>query len=340
MEVGTEEDIWNLFNSLKVDCEEKEDVGGNEAQKKKTSHLSKLDENCCEFCSSSDVILEDGNFFCKSCNSLTSRFIDANAEWRYYGAEDSKSSDPTRCGMPINHLLPESSLGSVISNTMNESYDMRLIRKYHTWNSISYKERTLYNIFEGISTNAANNGISPSIIEQAKMFYKKVSESKITRGDNRSGLIASSIYMSCKSNKVPRSTKEIAKIFNIKITTMTRGCKKFQDIMKINLESTRAEDFIQRFSSKLNLPLEIRNLCKHIVTKADELNIVNENTPPSIAAGSIYLCIIVCDLNISKKDLSVVCGISQVTLTKCYKKLYAARAQILTKEIIIKYNVK
>ena len=35
MEVGTEEDIWNLFNSLKVDCEEKEDVGGNEAQKKK-----------------------------------------------------------------------------------------------------------------------------------------------------------------------------------------------------------------------------------------------------------------------------------------------------------------
>lgn len=323
-----DDDIWKLFSSLKV-------VDEKDVAVKKSG-----DANRCEFCNGSDVLLEDGNFFCKSCNSLTSRFIDAAAEWRFYGAEDSKSSDPTRCGMPVNDLLPESSLGSVISNKMNESYDMRLIRKYHMWNSMSYKERTLYSIFDNISTNASNNGISNSIIEEAKMFYKKVSESKITRGDNRSGLIASSIYMSCKSNKVPRSTKEIAKIFNIKITTMTRGCKKFQDIMKMNLESTRAEDFIQRFSSKLNLTIEIRDLCQYVVKKADELNIVSENTPPSIAAGSIYLAIILCDLNISKKDLSVACGISQVTLTKCYKKLYNNRGQIIPKETIQKYNIK
>jgi transcription initiation factor TFIIB len=223
---------------------------------------------------------------------------------------------------------------------MNESYDMRLIRKYHMWNSMTYKERTLYNVFDNITTNASNSGISNSIIEEAKMLYKKISESKITRGDNRSGLIASSIYMSCKTNKVPRSTKEIAKIFNIKITTMTRGCKKFQDIMKMNLESTKAEDFIQRFSSKLSLTMDIRELCKHIVRKADELNIVSENTPPSVAAGSIYLCIMLCDLPINKKDLSTACGISQVTLTKCYKKLYNSRGQLLTKEAILKYNVK
>lgn len=322
-----DDDIWTLFDSLKVTSDEPEG-----------SHEDGL--NHCEHCNSTDIILEEGHFFCKSCSCITNRFIDANAEWRYYGAEDSKSTDPTRCGMPVNSLLPESSLGSVISNKMNESYDMRLIRKYHMWNSMSYKERTLYNVFDNITTNASNNGISNSIIEEAKMFYKKISESKITRGENRSGLIASSIYMSCKTNKVPRSTKEIAKIFNIKITTMTRGCKKFQDIMKINLESTRAEDFIQRFASKLNLSMELRELCKHIVQKADELNIVSENTPPSVAAGSIYLCITLCNGSISKKDLSTACGISQVTLTKCYKKLYAHRAHLLPKEAILKYAIK
>ena len=326
MATDTDDSIWSLFDTLKID-----DIDKNHKV---------LDGSVCEFCNSSDIILEEGNFFCKSCSCITNRFIDANAEWRYYGAEDSKSSDPTRCGMPTNSLLPESSLGSVISNKMNESYDMRLIRKYHMWNSMTYKERTLYNVFDNITTNASNSGISNSIIEEAKMLYKKISESKITRGDNRSGLIASSIYMSCKTNKVPRSTKEIAKIFNIKITTMTRGCKKFQDIMKMNLESTKAEDFIQRFSSKLSLTMEIRELCKHIVRKADELNIVSENTPPSVAAGSIYLCIMLCDLPINKKDLSTACGISQVTLTKCYKKLYNNRGQLLTKEAILKYNVK
>lgn len=334
MATEDEDAIWGLFATLKVDDNAAKTEGQGQEQ-----GLAK-DVNVCEHCSSTDIILEDGNFFCKACSCLTNRFIDANAEWRYYGADDNKSSDPTRCGMPTNTLLPESSLGSVISNKMNESYDMKLIRKYHMWNSMTYKERTLYNVFDNITTNATNSGISNSIIEEAKIMYKKISESKITRGDNRSGLIASSIYMSCKSNKVPRSTKEIAKIFNIKITTMTKGCKKFQDIMKMNLESTRAEDFIQRFASKLNLCMEIRDLCKHIVTKADELNIVSENTPPSIAAGSIYLCIVLCDLNINKKDLSTACGISQVTLTKCYKKLYTQRGKLLTKEAIMKYNIK
>lgn len=324
------QDIWDLLSELKV-SDDGDGVGADGGR---------VGPARCDFCKGEDIVLEDGNFFCKSCSSITSRFIDANAEWRYYGAEDSKSSDPTRCGMPVNDLLPESSLGSVISNRMGESYDMRLIRKYHMWNSMSYKERTLYNIFDSITVNAANSGISNSIIEEAKAFYKKVSESKITRGDNRSGLIASSIYMSCKSNKVPRSTKEIAKIFNIKITTMTRGCKKFQDIMKFNLESTKAEDFIHRFSSKLNMDIEMRELCKHVVNRADELNIVSENTPPSVAAGSIYMIIVLCDLNITKKDLSVACGISQVTLTKCYKKLYSHRGVLLPKEVISKYNIK
>jgi transcription initiation factor TFIIB len=329
VEMALDDNIWSLFDTLKI----ADDV-------LEGAKIAPDSTDACEFCKSTNIILEDGHFFCRSCSSITNRFIDANAEWRFYGAEDSKSTDPTRCGLPVNDLLPESSLGSVISNKMNESYDMRLIRKYHMWNSMSYKERTLYNVFDNITTNASNSGISNSIIEEAKMFYKKLSESKITRGENRSGLIASSIYMSCKTNKVPRSTKEIAKIFNIKITTMTKGCKKFQDIMKMPLESTRAEDFIQRFASKLNLSMDLRDLCKYIVQKADELNIVSENTPPSVAAGSIYMCISICQINITKKDLSVACGISQVTLTKCYKKLHSMRAHLLPKEAIIKYNVK
>lgn len=325
------ENIWDLLNCLKI----KED-----SKIPKLESNSECESDICENCGSKEIILEEGNFCCKNCNVITKRFLDSNAEWRYYGADDSKSTDPTRCGMPINDLLPNSCVGSVISNQINESYDMKIIRRYHSWNMMDYKTRTMYNTFEHITTNASNSGISNSIIEEAKILYKQLAESKITRGENKSGLIASSIYMSCKTNKVPRSTKEIAKMFNIKVTTMTKGCKKFQDIMKLNLESTTPEDFIQRFSSKLSISPEIRELARHIVIKADEFNIVSENTPPSVAAGAIYLCIIICKINISKKDLSVACEISQVTLTKCYKKLYENRGVLLPKETILKYNVK
>mgnify|MGYP000532326283 CR=1 FL=1 len=208
------------------------------------------------------------------------------------------------------------------------------------WNSMSYKERSLYNIFDNITVNATNSGISNSIIEEAKMFYKQVSENKISRGENRSGLIATSIYMSCKSNKVPRSTKEIAKIFNLKTKTMTKGCKKFQDLMQINMDCTTPNDFIQRFCCKLGLDNEIRELCKNVVEKADELCIVSENTPPSISAGTIYLCNVICGLGISKKDMADACELSQVTLSKCFKKLYEHRSLLFSPDDVYKYNIK
>jgi transcription initiation factor TFIIB len=317
------DDIWSLLENLKL----------NPALHKVSEEI-----DCCLI--DDNVVLDDGNYVCKVCNNVVSRFIDSQAEWRYYGHEDNKTSDPTRCGAPINELLPNSSLGSIISCQMFENQTMRLIRKYHTWNSMSYKERSLYNIFDNITVNAANSGISPSIIEEAKNLYKKLSESKISRGDNRHGLIASSIYMSCKTHKVPRSAKEIAKIFNLKTTTMTKGCKKFQDLIKIELESTNANDFIERFCSKLHISSEIRELCKHIIQKSTELNVVSSNTPPSIAAATIYMCVLITKTNISKKDISNVCEISQVTLSKCYKKLYEYRSVLLPTEAIFKYSVK
>ena len=290
----------------------------------------KIENTACKFCSASDadadldeehVVLVDGNYTCSACNCIIGRYIDQGAEWRYFGAEDSKGSDPTRCGLPTNELLPDSSLGSMIGYTFNESYEVRIMRKYHMWNCMSYKERSLYNIFETLTINAVNNGIPKSIIEEAKNLYKKISEARISRGDNRSGLIASSIYVSCKNNKVPRSAKEIAKIFNLKTTTLTRGCKRFQDIMKVNLESTMADDFINRFCSKLNVDNEKKDIIRRVVKIVEDLSLVSENTPPSIVTGCIYLCNIVFSWNMCKKELAAACDISQVTVSKCYKKL-------------------
>lgn len=347
---GDNIDIWNLLNSLKKEIANDEESNETNIKTSDVVEVKTLknvmcnDENkpyfICEHCSSDQVVLDEGNYHCKHCGTLVSRFLDSNAEWRFYGNDDNKGNDPTRCGMPTNDLLPDSSLCSMIGFIGNESHDIRIMRKYHMWNCMTYKERSLYNIFDTLTVNAVNNGIPKIIIEEAKMLYKKISELKISRGENRSGLIASSIYMSCKNNKVPRSTKEIAKIFNLKVTTMTKGCKKFQEIMKINMDSTTAEDFICRFCSKMNLDKYKRDICKVVVKKAEELSIVSENTPPSIAAGSIYLCNSLMNWGLSKKELSDSCEISQVTISKCYKKMHMYRSYLFTPEMQQTYGIK
>jgi transcription initiation factor TFIIB len=305
------------------------------------------EEDYCDICDAYSVLNNKGQFICERCGNIKDVSIDSTAEWRYYGNEDSKSTDPTRCGMPTNDLLPQSSHGSTIAFKSGESFEMKKIRNYHGWNAMPYKERSLYNVFDSIQVRAINHGITACIIEEAKIFYKQISESKISRGANRKGLIASCIYKACKIKNVPRSHKEIATIFEINSTHMTKGCKKFDEIMNANnnnsdsadIVGSKSVDYIQRFCSKLNIGPNVLEICRCVCENAEENSLVSENTPPSVASGSIYLVCNLLDIEISKKDISNICKISEVTISKCYKKLLKYHRYLLPPHIIEKmYN--
>ena len=74
------------------------------------------------------------------CGIIYKDVIDSSAEWRFYGVDDNSMSDPTRCGMPINPLLLESSYGCRVINSSNASYEMRKIRRYTEWQSMPIKK--------------------------------------------------------------------------------------------------------------------------------------------------------------------------------------------------------
>ena len=287
------------------------------------THKEELtEEKCCE--NMNNFIMHAGITSCKVCKNIVSNISDS-AEWRYYGSNDTKSSDPTRCGMPTNILLPESSIGSTV-NFKNNSKSMNQIRRYQNFHGMPYKERSKYKVFNIIAEKCDKHNINTKIVGEAKSLYNSICEIKISRGSNRDGIIAACVYFACKECNVPRASKEVAEIFDIDITVMTKGCKSFQEILNLNKKnkkriankSINPKDFIDRFSDKLNIDVkkieEICDLClKH--------NIITQNTPQSIAAGCIYFHIKKNGLDITKKSLSDVCKISEVTINKCFKKI-------------------
>ena len=326
--------IEELFDNLKISK-----LG--QCDKKKNTDI-------CGNCKSDNLINDSGQIICKNCGNINYDIIDTNPEWSYYGSEDSKYSDPTRVGLPTNNLLPQSSLGSTISFRYGESYEMKKIRNYHLWNAMPYKERSLYNVFDNIQVRAINNGIPLCIIEEAKNLYKQISDVRIHRGSNRKGIIASCIYKACRLQDSPRSAKEIADMFKLNISHMTKGCKKFDEIINMNIcdnnimnnNITKSSDFVQRFCSKLNIGTNICKLCSHVCDKSEEYNLVSKCIPPSIAAGSIFLICSLLKINITKKEISQTCQISEVTISKCYKKLYSYHEHIIPENILLKLYPK
>ena len=301
-------------------------------------------------CESALAITEEGFLGCtnKKCSIIYRDIVDQTAEWRYYGADDNGSSDPTRCGMPINPLLKESSFGCKVLCQGRATYEMRKIRRYTEWQSMPYREKSQYDEFQRISIMATNKGIPRLIIDDAMRYHKIISEQKTFRGLNRDGIIAASIYVSCRINNFPRTAKEIASIFYLDNTSATKGCKNAMQILntfesqmdnkqKTSLCRTKPVDFIDRYCSRLNINLELTKLCNFVAIRIDKKNLIPENTPQSIAAGIIYFVSQVCNLNITKRDVNIVSDTSQVTINKCYKKLDLMKDGLIPSQIINKY---
>jgi transcription initiation factor TFIIB len=338
-------ELWKMFDDEVVD----ESKSKNSLE---CIYRACGDREFCDRCKSNLAFSDEGFLTCTNskCGIIYKDIIDQSAEWRYYGADDNQNSDPTRCGMPINPLLEESSYGCKVICYGSMSYEMRKIRRYTEWQSMPYKEKSQYDEFQIITIMAHNAGIPKIIIDDAIRYHKKISEYDLTfRGDNRDGILAASIYISCRINNFPRTAKEIANIFHLDVTSATKGCKNALSIInnlekdmdnkeKTNFGKTKPEAFIERFCSKLNINNELTKLCQFISMKIEKTNLMPENTPDSIAAGVVYFIAQICKLNISKRDVKNVSEKSEVTINKCFKKLEKIKDELVPAVILKKYS--
>jgi transcription initiation factor TFIIB len=336
-------ELWSTFDS---------EVNGPQKEPLECIYRACGDREKCDLCDFSLAFSDEGFLTCTNakCGIIYKDLVDQSAEWRYYGADDNQNSDPTRCGMPINPLLQESSFGCKVLCCGATSYEMRKIRRYTEWQSMPYKEKSQYDEFQRITIMSQNAGIPKSIIDDAVRYHKKISEYELTfRGDNRDGILAASIYISCRINNFPRTAKEIATIFHLDVTSATKGCKNALLIInnlekdldnkeKTSFSKTKPEAFIERYCSKLNINSELTKLCQFIAMKIEKMDLMPENTPHSIAAGVVYFISQICKLNVSKRDVKNVSEISEVTINKCFKKIEKMKEEVVPAVILNKYK--
>ena len=334
--------LWDIFDLEKQHIDTKTDTN--------IECVYDVESGLCTLCKSVLIIMEDGFPTCtnQECSVIYKNTLDYSPEWRFYGADDKNANDPTRCGNPINPLLVESSYGCKVLCVGNSSYEMKKIRKWTEWQSMPHKEKSLYDEFQFITTMAQNAGIPKIFIDVAMTIHKDISEQKMFRGLNRDGIKAASIYISCRLNGCPRTSHEIAEIFKLDKTSATSGCSMAVNILhniernvepsqQTDLCTTTPSSFIDRFCSKLNINNELTMLSKFIASKLENQNIISDNTPHAIAAGIVYFVSQNCNLNINKMDIKQICGVSEVTINKCFKKMENIKTNLIPKCILDKY---
>lgn len=341
--------LWDTFddtfNDDKISVNDSDNDNDNDNYSDNDSEIDL--EYGCNTCKQLSLMYKDGNHVCTNCGEIQTKRLTHEAEYRFYGDCDNKTINPERVGLPTNYMLPESSLGSLIKQRPSDNSTIKRMVQYNTWHQMPYKERSLYKICCKIATCCKIHGLPTIIIERSKEFYNIIREVNISRGDNRDGIIAACVYFACKDEKVPRSSKEIANYFKIKLQDMTRGIKKFRESWRLaknendtlEITSSNPIDFIERYCSNLPITTNIKHIAEFVAIKSIFLNIVSDNTAPSIAAGSIYLTCYITNQSITKKMVANACKTSEVTISKCFKKLNELKHELLPAQIKLDYNI-
>lgn len=325
----SDDDLWNLLDGF---VQNKSNGETDNEFHTLTDNSQTKDKISCELCNSDALVFDSDKavYTCTECGVESGKIFDQRPEWTNF--EDGPQ-DNARCGVATNPFLPKSSMGTVIGGT-----GFSRLRIIQSWNQMPYKERSLSEVLQHIDSKLKTYRITKAVIDNAKILYKNISEIKhgsginkgktiIIRGLNRRGLIAACAYYGAKLQGTPRSTKEIADVFNLKITQVTKGCRKFLELinyqsMTYNLHSSHAYDFIERFGYKLKLKKTDIDIAIRIAENINKLDIASDHQPTSVAAGSILLMSNIYELNIPKKNISEIFGISEVTITKTFKKIY------------------
>jgi transcription initiation factor TFIIB len=302
----------------------------------------------CVHCERSKVDLVEGNMVCMTCYSVVGRHIDYGAEWRHFGADNgysAGSNNPARCCPPSNGMI--ASMGGRIvampgkqrSQWQNRTAESagaeeassaaaKSVQRFHMWNSMTYRDRVLCGVFESLTLNAAQNGLSACILEEAKALYKRLSEARITRGDNRKAVIAASVYVACKNNRVPRSNKEIAHMFDIPPSALTKACKIFNDVVPGSDDtSSCADDYVSRFCCRLGFDTEFAKRVRTLTEDAADDDSISGSMPTSVVAGAIAYLAEAEGTKIDKKTVAKVCGVAPTTVSKIYKTLLAFKKE-------------
>ena len=303
-----------------------------------SNSVTEKSEEKCKFCQSTKFENVDNKVTCANCGAVIREILNSNAQY-----EDS-SKGGSSYGCPSSFFFPQSALGCKV-----KARGFSKIANLQRQGQMPYKEKSLMDVMDSIQEKCNKYKITQKIIDTAKILYKHISDCKHTKGKrkgksmimrciNRRSLIAACLYYACKLENIPRSPKEISDIYDLEVKHVNRGCRKFLDYVDISsyfnkIKACQSSNFIARYSSDLNLTNDVLESAQQICENIHKLDIASNHEPPSVAAASILLICNYLKKDVYKKNISNIFGISDVTISKTYRRIFPYHKIIMDNDV-------
>ena len=269
-----------------------------------------------------------GEILCARCGTvLVDKVEDPGPAERSYSMEE--YTNKTRTGLASTLSLHDKGLATVIDRQNRDalgnylSSDMRMIfHRLRTWDGrskVHNKEKNMKSAFGTLGMMQSKLELSDTVIERAAYIYRKALSKKMTSGRTILGIMASSLYVSCRELGVPRTLDDIAKAANLTVRELSRDYRLLVSRLELHPESYDSSEFVTRISSNVGLSEKTRRQALEILQKAKEKGVTDGKNPVTLAATALYISALLNQEKKTQGNIAKASGVSSVTIRNVAK---------------------
>ena len=275
----------------------------------------------CPVCGSSEILIDyvRSEKTCRTCGLvLEENIIDSTVRGT---SRDKEGNSYSQNGAPVNISLHDGGMATgfkVRGNLKNKDVWYRLWRLNNQTRVRGTRERNLSRAFTELSLLVSNLSLSKSVRNESASIYRKALDKDLIRGRSISKLMVATVYIACKSCRVPRTLDEMAEVTDVDKKTNYRFLVRE---LGLKLPIVSPSDYIPRFASKLNLSSEVEVKSIELVNEAQELGLTSGKDPASFAAAGLYASSMILGERRTQTEIARALGVTEVTIRNRFKEL-------------------
>ncbi len=288
--------------------------------------------NSCGECGNSVFYDENrGLIVCEYCGLVhTEKYIDRGPEWRAFNAEQKKKR--TRTGAPMTYMIHDKGLSTMIDYKNKDIFGKEIpaksrgqiyrLRKWQSRIRVSdATERNLTFALSELDRMASSLDLQKNLRECAAKIYRDAVEAHLIRGRSIEGVAAASLYAACRTFRIPRTLGEVAEVARVDKKEIGRSFRFISNELKLNLNPTKALDFLTRFISELRLSTKCEKVAKKIIKVAERRGLTSGRGPTGVCAAAIYAASILAKERRTQRKIANVSCVTEVTVRNRFQEL-------------------
>ncbi|MGD2072964.1 MAG: transcription initiation factor IIB [Candidatus Thorarchaeota archaeon] len=287
----------------------------------------------CTICGGTDFYedLTRGETICTSCGCvLSDRTIDSGPEWRAFTTEERNAR--ARTGSPMTLTMADKGLATTISWSDRDANGRAIkasqrasiyrMRKWQIRTLVhSSQHRNLSIALSELDRLTSQLGIPREPKETAALIYRKALSKRLVRGRSIEGMIAASIYLSCRIHKIPRQLDEIVTEARVNRKELGQCVRLILWSVDVKVPIPSANDLMPRISADLSLDGKTVQTAMNIINEAKEIGVTAGKDPGGLAAAALYIAGIIEDDRRTQREIAEASNVTEVTVRNRYKDL-------------------